>query len=158
VKVNALVDAVILKRADELEPGAVAHMRQPRVPMASEVALTDQPVRGAIKHRAPLFELADALRRLLRVELGHSPLVQELSTAHGVAKMDLPVVAAVDVSERRGHAALGHDRVCLTKKALGDDARVESACATFDRRTETRSACTDDEHVVFESLNLADVH
>jgi hypothetical protein len=106
VKVDALVDPVILKRPDELEPGAIADMCQPRVTMAAEVALIDQSVGGAIEHCAPLFELTHALRGLFRMELCHAPLVQELSATHRVAEMDLPVVAPVHVTERRGHAAL----------------------------------------------------
>src|SRR5690606_32192657 len=69
VEADALVHAVILQRADELEARAVAHVREPRVAMPAEVALADQPVLGPIEDGAPLLELADARGRLLRVQL-----------------------------------------------------------------------------------------
>ncbi len=64
VEVDALVDAVVLQRADQLEPGAVADVREARIAVAAEVALADQPVLRAIEDRAPLLELAHALGRL----------------------------------------------------------------------------------------------
>jgi hypothetical protein len=47
-----LVDAVVLQRADHLQPGAVAHVGQPRVAVAAEVALQDAAV-GVRSNRAP---------------------------------------------------------------------------------------------------------
>ena len=58
VEVDALVDAVILQRADQLEAGAIADVREPRIAMAAEVALRDQAFLRAIEDRAPLLELA----------------------------------------------------------------------------------------------------
>ena len=65
VEVDALVDAVVLQRADQLEAGAIADVREARIAVAAEVALADQAVLGAVEDRAPLLELAHALRRLL---------------------------------------------------------------------------------------------
>ena len=65
VDVDALVDAVVLQRADHLEAGAVADVREARILVAAEVALQDPAVRRAIEHRAPGFELAHAVGRLL---------------------------------------------------------------------------------------------
>ena len=53
VHVDAPVDAVILQRADHLEPRAVADVREPRIAVAAEVALEDAAVRRAIEQRAP---------------------------------------------------------------------------------------------------------
>ena len=64
VDVDALVDAVILERADHLEAGAVADVREARVAMAAEVALQDAAVLRAVEERAPRLELADAGRAL----------------------------------------------------------------------------------------------
>ena len=50
---HAQVDGVVLQRADQLEAGAIADVRQPRIAMAAEVALVDAAVRRAIEHRAP---------------------------------------------------------------------------------------------------------
>ena len=56
--------AVILQRADHLEPGAIADVREARIPVAAEVALQNPSVGSAIEHRAPCFELAHARRAL----------------------------------------------------------------------------------------------
>src|ERR1700720_1945092 len=58
VNVYALMDAVILERANHLETRAVAHVSKPRVSMTAKVALKDFAVGGAIEHRAPCFEFA----------------------------------------------------------------------------------------------------
>ena len=70
------VDGVVLQRANQLEARAVADVRQPRIAMTAEVALVDASVRRAVEHRAPAFELADAIRRFLRVDFGHPPVVR----------------------------------------------------------------------------------
>ena len=116
VEIDALMDAVILQRADHFEARAVAHVRQARVAMAAEIALQNFPVLGAIEHRAPGFQFAHARRRFLGVQLGHARIVQILAAAHGVGEMDAPVVAIVDVAHGRRHAAFGHHRVRLAQQ------------------------------------------
>ena len=106
-----VMDAVILQRADHLQAGAVAHVRQPRITMAAKIALQNSAVLGAIEQRAPGFQFAHARRRFLGVQLGHAPVVQILAAAHGVGEMDAPVVAVVHVAHRRRHATLGHHGV-----------------------------------------------
>ena len=89
--------------------------------VAAERPLEDAAVAGPVEDRAPLLELADAVRRLLRVELGHPRVVQHLAADHRVAEVGLPGVAVVDVAERRGDAALGHDGVGLAEQRLADE-------------------------------------
>ena len=113
---------MILQRANQLEPGAIADVREPRIAVAAEVALVDAAVRRAIEHRAPGFELAHAIRRFLRVNLRHAPVVDVLAAAHRVGEVDLPVVAIVVVRQRRRHAAFGHDGVRLAEQRLADQA------------------------------------
>ncbi len=116
VDVDALVDAVILQRADHLEAGAVADVREARIAMAAEIALQDAAVLGAIEQRAPGFQFAHAVRRFLGVQLGHAPVVEVLAAAHGVGEMDAPVVAIVHVGHGGRDAAFGHDRVGLAEQ------------------------------------------
>src|SRR5882762_1186690 len=52
VDVDALVDGMVLQRANHLQSGAVAHMRQARVAMATEIALQDAAVLRTVKERA----------------------------------------------------------------------------------------------------------
>ena len=96
--VEALMHAFVLQRADHLQARAVTDMGQPRVGVSAEIALQHPAVLGPIEHRAPLFQFADAVRRLLRVKLRHPPLVQKLSAFHRVAEVDFPVIARVDVA------------------------------------------------------------
>src|SRR5437879_4999812 len=91
VDVNALLDAAILQRANHFKPGAVAYMAEALERVPAKGALQDVAAFGAIKQCAPLFEFANAIRRLLRVKLGHAPIVQKFSAAHRVAKMRLPM-------------------------------------------------------------------
>ena len=109
-------DDLLLERADQFEAGAVAHVREARVAVATEVALEDLAVLGAVEERAPLLELPDAVRRLLGVQFGHAVVVEVLAAAHGVAEVDHPVVLVVDVAHGGGHAAFGHDGVGLAEQ------------------------------------------
>ena len=152
--VDALVDAVILQRADHLEAGAIADVREARIAVAAEVALQDPAVLGAIEDRAPRLELAHAIGRLLRVQLRHAPVVQVLAAAHRVGEVDLPVVALVDVAHRGGHAALGHDGVRLAEQRLADEPDGDARRRRFDRGAQAGAAGADDEHVVLVGLEL----
>ena len=147
--VDAAVDAVILQRADHLEAGAIADVREARIAMAAEVALEDPAVLGAIEHRAPGLELADAIGRFLRVQFGHAPVVDVLAAAHGVGEVHLPAVAVVDVGERRGDAPFGHDRVGLAEQRLADQPDLHAGRRRFDGRAQTGAAGADHENVVF---------
>ena len=142
------MDAVVLQRANQLEPGAIADVRQTRIAMAAEVALEDPAVIRAIEHRAPGFELADAIRRFLRVQLGHPPVVDVLAAAHRVGEVHLPAVAVVHVGQRRRHAPFGHDGVRLAEQRLADQADLDAGRRRLDRRAQPRAAGADDEDVV----------
>ena len=61
---DALMDAVILQRADHLQARAVADVGEARITMAAEIALENFPFLRAIKHRAPGFEFVNARRAL----------------------------------------------------------------------------------------------
>ena len=121
VHVHALVDAVVLQRPDHLQAGAVAHVGQPGILVPAEVALEDAAVGGAVEQRAPRLQLAHPVRRLLRVQLGHAPVVDVLPAAHGVGEVHLPAVAVVHVGQRRRDPALGHHGVRLPQQRLADE-------------------------------------
>ena len=111
VDFHALVDAVVLQRADHFQTGAVADVGEARIAMAAEVALQNAAVFRAVEERAPGFQFAHAVRRFLGVQFGHAPVVEVLAAAHGVGEMDAPVVAVVDIGHGGGDAAFGHDGV-----------------------------------------------
>ena len=131
VDVEAAMDAVILQRADHLEAGAIADVREARILVAAEVALQDAAVGGAIEQRAPGFELAHAIGRFPRVQLRHPPVVDVLAAAHRVGEVHPPAVAIVDVGERRRDAAFRHDRVRLAEQRLAEQADFHAAPPTL---------------------------
>ena len=108
----------------------------------------------AVEQGAVGLQLPDPLGRLLGVQLGHPPVVEELAAAHGVAEVDLPVVVAVDVAHARRDAALGHDRVRLAEQGLADDGRALAGLAGLDGRAQPGAAGADDEDVVLVALDL----
>ncbi len=114
---------MILERADHLQTGAIADVRESWILVAAEVALQDAAIAGAIHHGAPRLQLANAIRRLLGVQLGHAPVVEVLAAAHGVGEVHAPIVPGVDVGQRSRDAALGHDGVRLAEQRLADERR-----------------------------------
>ncbi len=144
-----LVDAVVLQRADHFQAGAVADVGEARIAMAAEVALEDAAVGGAVEDGAPGFQLADAGRRFLGVELGHAPVVDVLAAAHGVGEVDLPVVALIDVGQRRRDAAFGHDGVGLAEQRFADEPDGDAGRRGFDGGAQAGAAGADDQDIVF---------
>ena len=152
VHVDALVDPMILKRADHLQARPVADVRKARITVAAEVALQDPPVLGAVEERAPGLQLPDPVRRLLGVQLGHAPVVHVLAAPHRVGEVHPPAVALVDVGERRGDSALGHHGVRLAEERLAHQAHRDARCRRLDRRAQARAAGADHQHVVLVRL------
>jgi len=142
------VHAAVLERADHLEPGAIADVREALPGVAAERALQDAPVRRAVEQRAPLLELADAVRRLLRVDLRHAPVIQERAALHRVLEMRLPAVLRIHVRERRRDPALGHHGVRLAEQRLAHEADRDACGRSLDCRAQSRAARADHEHRV----------
>ena len=158
VDVDALMDAVVLQRADHLQPGAVADMREARIFVAAEIALEDAAVLRAVEDGAPGFQFAHAVGRFLRVQLGHAPVVDVLAAAHGVGEMDLPAVALIDIGQRRRDAALGHDGVGLAEQRFANHPDRDARGRGFDGRAQARAAGADDQHVVLVDLDSRPWH
>ena len=152
IDLDSEVDTVILKCADHLEAGAIADVREPWILVAAEIPLEDAPIASAIENGSPGLELPHAIGRLLGVEQDHPPVVDVLTTAHGIGEMGLPVVALVDVRERRGNASFGHDGVGFAEKRLAYEAHGRAARRGFDRRAQSRAPGTDDQDVVLVRL------
>ena len=151
-EVDALMDAVILQRADHLQPGPIAHVCQSRVLVTAEVPLQDAAFPGAVEDRAPCLEFPHAVGRLLRVDLGHAPIVQILPAAHRVGEVHTPVVAVVDIAHGRRHATLGHDGVRLAKQRLAQNGDGRAFGRSLDRRSQPRAARADDQYIAFPCL------
>ena len=129
VHVDALMHAVVLQRANHFETSAVADVREPWIFVTAKIALKDAAIFRAIEHRAPGFEFAHASGRLLRMQLGHAPLVHVLTAAHGVGEMHFPIVAIIDIRERGRDPAFGHDGVRLCRGDICKPCRPETPAA-----------------------------
>ena len=141
-------DDLLLQGPDHLQPGPVADVRQPRVLVAAEVPLADLAVLGPVEDRAPRLELPDPVRRLLGVQLGHPPVVEELAAAHGVAEVHLPVVVRVDVAHGGGAPPSAMTVCALPNSDLEMIAVFLPAQPGLDRGAQAGPARADHDHVV----------
>jgi len=119
-------DDALLQRADQLEPGAVTDVRQPRVLVATEVALADPPVGCPVEEGAPCFQLPDPLRGLFCVHV-----------AHGC-----------------GDPALGHHRVGLAEQRLADHRGALALSPGLDGCPQAGTAGPDHDDVVRVPLDF----
>jgi len=145
---HAQIDGVVLQSANQLKTSSVAHVSQPGVAMAAEIALQDLAVGRAVEHCAPRFEFAHPIGRFLGVQLRHAPVVDVLAAAHGVGEMHFPVVAVVHVAHGRGHAAFSHHGVGLAEQRLADEAHRDALAGRFNGSAKTRAPGADHEHIV----------
>ena len=152
VDVDALLDATVLKSANHFEAGAVTNVTEAFEGMTAEGALQNVAIFRAVEEGAPLFEFADAIGRFLGVKLGHAPIVEKFSAAHGVAKMRFPIVGGVHVGHGRGDTAFGHYGVSFAKKRFADDADGGALGERFERRPQSRATGANDENVVLAGL------
>src|SRR6266850_6685375 len=143
------MNAAILKGAYHLETGAIADMTKTFESMPAKSSLQNISVAGSIEHRSPLLQLPNPIWGLLRMNVGHPPVIQKLSAAHGVAKMRAPIVRFVHIGNRCGYAALSHDSVRLAEERFTDDTNLYSLTKRLDRRTQTSTTCPDNQHIMF---------
>src|SRR5215210_5679608 len=120
--------------------------------MPAEGTLADLTFGRPVEERTPLLEFVDPVGSLFGKRLYHLPVVEELAAPHGVDKMPAPGVVGVDVPDRGGDAALGHDGVGLAEQTLGDDADREAVLRRGDRGPEAGPSGADDQDVVLARL------
>src|SRR5436305_8078232 len=118
--------------------------------MSAKISLENPAVFRPIENRTPRFQFAHAVRRFFRVQLSHPPIVYVLAAAHGVGKMDAPVIAIVYVSECRSNPPFGHDSVRLAEERLANYADAHAGCGSFNRSPQSRAAAADDKDIVRE--------
>src|ERR1044071_8880136 len=105
----------VLQGADHFEAGAVADVTESLEGVPPKRSLQDVAITGAVKQRAPLLQLMDPLWSLLRMNLGHAPVVQKLAAAHRVAEVRAPIIGPIYVGHRGRNSAFSHDSVGLTE-------------------------------------------
>ena len=147
--VEAHLHAAVLQRADHLQARAVADVAQPLERVAAERALQNVAVLGAVEKRAPLLELAHAVRSFLRVKLRHAPVVQRAFRRASCRGNACASRRPCPRCHRRGESALGHHRVRLAQQRFAYHAHFRALRQRLDRSPEARAARADDQHVVF---------
>src|SRR5258708_5507123 len=110
------MNTAILKGAYHLETSAIANMTKALESMTAKSSLQNLSLAGSIEYRSPLFQLANSIWGLLRMNLGHPPVVQKLPAAHRVPKMRAPIVRFVHICNGCGDAAFSHDSVRLSEQ------------------------------------------
>ena len=142
------MDAMVLKCADHFQAGAVAHMGEPRIPMAAEIPLQNSTVAGPIEKRAPGLEFTYTRRSFLGMKFRHPPITQVLTAAHGVGKVNAPVVPVVHISHRRGYATFGHDGVCFAEKGFRNDRDLSTGGRDLDGSSQAGTTGAVDQNIV----------
>ena len=152
VDVDALVDAVVLQRADHLEAGAVADVREARIRWPPKLRCRIRPSvravedarprpRARARGRAPPCACSSAMRQLLTY---WPPRIVS-------AKWTFQLSRSSTLAERRGDAALGHDGVRLAEQRLADQADRDAGRGGLDGGAQPGAAGADDEDVVLDA-------
>jgi hypothetical protein len=100
--------------------------------MAAKIALENFPIFRPIEHCAPALEFADPFGRLLGVQFRHPPIVNVLTSAHGVREVNSPIVPVIDIREGGGHAAFSHHGVRLAEERFANQANPNAKSGRFD--------------------------
>ena len=125
--------AAILKSPNHLQSGAIADVTEPFESMTAKSALQDVAIVGSVEKRAPLFQFSNPLRRFLRVNLGHAPVVQKFAAAHCVPKMRAPIILPVDVGHRCRDATFSHYSVCFAEQRFAHNTNARALGQRFNR-------------------------
>src|ERR1700726_2755635 len=116
--------------------------------MAAEIPLQNSAVAGAIKKRAPTPQFTHPRGSFHGVQLRHPPVIQVLTAAHSVGKVNTPAVAVVHISHRRGYAALGHHGVCFAEKRFRNDRDLYTSGRGTDGSPQTGAPGSNDQNVM----------
>src|SRR6266404_6730238 len=146
--VQAEVDPMVLQSANHFQASPVTHMRQPRIPMTTEVPLQDLAIGGPIEDRTPCFQLTDTCWRLFGVQLGHPPTVQVLASTHRVSEVDAPVISVVDVRKRGGDSAFRHYGMRLAEQRFRDHSHLGACSRSSHSRPQARAPCSNNQNIV----------
>ena len=148
VNIDPQLHAAVLQRADHFQAGTVAHMTQSPEGVTAEGALQNLPVLRAIEKRSPLFQFPHSFRSFLGMNLSHAPVVEQLATAHGIAKMGAPVIGGVHIGHRCRDSAFRHDGVSLAEKRLANHAHLRALRQGSEGGSQARAAGADDQYIV----------
>ena len=154
VDVDALVDRVLLEGPDHFETRAISYVGQARVAVPAEIALENKPFFSTVEKGAPFLQFQHSVRRLLRVNLRHAPVVQQFAATHGIAEVNFPVVFRIDISQGRGDAALGHHGVGLAQEGFANQGGPRPLGRGLDSRAQAGATGANDNDIVLVALVL----
>src|SRR6266850_7482354 len=123
--------AVILKRSDHFQTGAIADVCEARIPVTAKIPLENISLASPVKNGAPRLQFANAGGGFFRVEFGHTPVVEVLSSAHRVCEVNFPIIGGIDCAQRCSNAAFGHHGVGFSKKGLANQTDCYSCRRCF---------------------------
>ncbi len=115
--------------------------------------LSNRAVGAAVEKRSPALQLAQPIGGFLGEQCDHFRVVDSLSRLHRVAKVQLPVVVAVNGSQSRRQPALGHHRWGLAEQRLADHRGPGPPRRGLDGGPQSSSTGADDNHVVVVALD-----
>ena len=119
---------MVLQSPNQLKTGTVADVSQTGIAVTTEIALENLAILGAVKHGAPGFQFVNPGRGFFGMQFGHAPIIDVLAAAHGIGKMDFPAIPVIHIAHGRGHAALRHDRMCLSEKGFANESNFDACC------------------------------
>ena len=85
------------------------------------------------------------------MDLRHARVIHVLAAAHGVGKVNLPVVALVHIGQGRGDSSFSHDRMRFAEQTLGDNSDGNPSRGGPNGGAQPCSSRTNDQNVVFAS-------
>jgi hypothetical protein len=140
--------SVILQGADHFKPSSIANVRESRIAMTAEISLQNSAVSRSIEKRAPRFQFAHTRGRFLGVKLRHAPAIKILPTAHGIGKVNSPIVPIVHIAHRCGYATFRHYGMSFAEEGFGNHGDSYTSTRGFYRRSQTGASGADDQNVM----------
>ena len=148
VHIDPLMDSVILQRADHLQPGAIADVRQARILMTAEISLQNTAILRSIENRAPRFQFAHAIGRFLGVQFGHAPLLTYWPPRMVSAKCTFQLSRSSTLASAAAIPPSAMTVCALPSKRLTNHADRNAGRRRFDRRAQTSAASAITETIV----------
>src|SRR5882762_9069467 len=129
-------------------------MAQATKGVTAEGALKNLSVLGTIEERAPLFKLAHTVGSFLGMDLRHAPVVEKLAAAHGVAKVNAPVVGGVHVGHGRGDSTFCHHGMRFAEERFAYDPNLCTLRQGSQSGSQPGATGADDQDIVVVSFVL----
>src|SRR6266487_1663523 len=149
---HSLVNAIILQSANHFQSCTIADMCEPRIFMTTKISLKNFSIFGSVKQCPPRLQFFYSVRGFFSMQFRHSPVVDVLSTTHGVSKMYFPVITFVNITQCSRNSSFSHYGVGFPKKRFADQTDRNAVCRCFNSSTKTGTTSTDHKYIVVISI------